>query len=88
MKRGEHPFKFMMEIDPLAADLHRLGGRSVTELNKYVIIVIELFADFDHEVRKLENNPTGLKRAEIEQVVGNQYDGFDKQQHDPNVPSA
>ena len=34
MQRGEDPFKFMMEIDRLAADLDRLGDRSVTELTK------------------------------------------------------
>ena len=31
---GEDPFKFMMKIDRLVADLHRLGDRSVTELKK------------------------------------------------------
>ena len=30
MQPGEDPCQFMMEIDRLAVDLHRLGGRSVT----------------------------------------------------------
>ena len=34
MEPGGDPFKFMMEIDRLAADLHRLGDKSVTELRK------------------------------------------------------
>ena len=40
----------MMAIDRLAADLHRLGDRSVTELRKGVIIVAELSADHEIEV--------------------------------------
>ena len=32
MEPGGYPFKFMTEIDRLAADLHRLGDKSVTEL--------------------------------------------------------
>ena len=32
----------MMEIDRLAADLYRLGDKSVTELRKCVIIVVGL----------------------------------------------
>ena len=63
----------MMEINRLAADLHRLGGRSLTELLKCVIIVAELSADYEMECRMLENNPAGLERAEIERVVGIQY---------------
>ena len=73
MEPGGDSFKFMMEIDRLAADLHRLGDKSVTELRKCVIIVSGLSADFEMECRTLENNPAGLNRAEIERVVGNQY---------------
>ena len=61
----------MMEVDRLAADLHRLGDKFVTELTKCVVIVSDLSADFDMECRILENNPAGLNRAEIERVVGN-----------------
>ena len=57
MQPGEGPFQFMMEIDRLAADLHRLGDRSVAELRKYVIIVAELYADYEIEVRMLEKQP-------------------------------
>ena len=32
----------MMEIDRLAADLQRLGDRSITELRKCVVIVAEV----------------------------------------------
>ena len=70
MEPGGDPFKLMMEIDRLAADLHRLGDKSVTELRKCVIIVSGLSADFEMECRILENNPAGLNRAEIEHVVG------------------
>ena len=42
MEPGGDPFKFMMEVDRLAADLHRLGDKSVTELRKCVIIVVQL----------------------------------------------
>ena len=80
MEPGGDPFKFMMEIDRLAADLHRLGDKSVTELRKCVIIVSGLSADFEMECRMLENNPAGLNRAEIERVVGNQYNRLFRQQ--------
>ena len=73
MESGSDPFKFMMEVDRLAADLRCLGDKSVTEFRKCVIIVSGLSADFEMECRILENNPTGLSRAEIERVVGNQY---------------
>ena len=73
MAPGSDPFKFMTEVDRLAADLHRLGDKSVTELRKGVIIVSGLSADFEMECRILENNPAGLNGAEIECVVGNQY---------------
>ena len=39
MEPGGDPFKFMMEIDRFAADLHRLGDKSATELRKCGIIV-------------------------------------------------
>ena len=55
---------FMMEVDRLAADLHRLGDNTVTELRKCVIIVSGLSADFEMECRILENNMlvlTGLR---------------------------
>ena len=60
METGGDPFNFMMEIDRLAADLHRLGDKYVTELRKCVIIVSDLSADFEMECRMLENNPAGL----------------------------
>ena len=47
MQPGEDPFKFMMETDRLAADLHRLGDRSVTELRKCVVIVAGLSTDYE-----------------------------------------
>ena len=49
MEPGGDSFKFTMEVDRLAADLHRLGDKSVTELRKYVIIVSGLSADFEME---------------------------------------
>ena len=78
----------MMEIDRLAAGLHRLGDKSVTELRKCVIIVSGLYADFEMGCRMLENNPTGLNRAEIERVVGNQYNILLRQQQDSKALSA
>ena len=71
MQPGGDHFQLMMEIDRLAADLHRLGDRSVTELRKCGIIVAGLSADYELEVRTLENNPAGLERAEIECCRGN-----------------
>ena len=53
MEPGEDCFEFMMEIDRLAADLHKLGDRSVPELRKCVIIVAGLFIDYQIEVRIL-----------------------------------
>ena len=88
MEPGSDPFKFMMEVDRLAADLHRLGDKSVTELRKCVIIVSGLSADFEMECRILENNPAGLNTAEIERVVGNQYNRLLRQQQDSKALSA
>ena len=88
MEPGKDPFIFIIETDRLAAHLHRLGKRSVTELRKYVIIVAGLSADYQIEVRMLENNPTGLERAEIEHVVGNQYNRVLRQQQDSKALSA
>ena len=42
MKQGEDTFKFMIGIDQLAAYLHRLGNRSVTELKQGVVNVAGL----------------------------------------------
>ncbi|CAM9533451.1 unnamed protein product, partial [Ascophyllum nodosum] len=88
MEPGSDPFKFMMKVDKLAGDLHRLGDKSVTELRKCVIIVSGLSADFEMECRMLENNPDGLNRGEIERVVGNQYNRLLKQQQDSKALSA
>ena len=88
MEPGSDPFKFMMEVDRLAADLHHLGDKSVTELRKCVIIVSGLSADFEMECRILESNPAGLNRAEIERVVGNQYNRLLRQQQDSKALSA
>ena len=88
MEPGGDPFKFMMEIDRLAADLHRLGDKSVTELRKCVIIVSGMSTDFEMECRMLENNPAGLNRAGIQGVVGNQYNRLFRQQQDSKTLSA
>ena len=71
LQPGKHNFQLMMEIDRLAANLHRWDDRSVTELRRSVIIVAGLSVDNEDEVRMLENNPAGLERAEIDRVVGN-----------------
>ena len=81
-------FKLMLEIDRLAADLHRLGDKSVTELRRCVIVVPGLSADFEMECRMLENNPADLNRAEIERVVGNQYNRLLRQHQDSKALSA
>ena len=88
MEPGGDPFKFIMEFDGLAADLHRLGDKSVTELRKCVIIVSGLPVDFEMECRMLENNPAGPNRAEIERVVENQYNRLLRQQQDSKALSA
>ena len=49
MEPGGGPFKFTMEIDRLAADLPRLGDKSVTELRRCRIIVSGLSTDFEME---------------------------------------
>ena len=51
MESGVDAFKFILEINRLAADLHRLDDKSVTEVRKCM------------EYRMLENNPAGLNRA-------------------------
>ena len=89
MEPGGDPFKFMMEFYRLAADLHRLGDKSVIELRKCVLIVSGLSAEFEMECRMLENNPAGLNRAEIERIiVGNQYNRLLRQQQDSKALSA
>ena len=88
MEPGGDPFKFMMEVDRLAADLHHLDDKSVTELRKCVIIVSGRPVDFEMECRILKNNPAGLNRAEIERVVGNQHTRLLRQQQDSKALSA
>ena len=88
MEHGSDPFKFMMEVDRLAADLHRLRDKSATELKKCAITVSGLSADFEMECRILENNPAGLNRDEIERIVGNQYNRLLRQQQDSKALSA
>ena len=88
MEPGGGPSTFMMEVDRLAADLHRLSDKSVTELRKCVIIVSGLSADFEMECCILENNPAGLNRAEIKRVVRNQYNRLLRQQQDSKALSA
>ena len=60
----------------------------MTELRKCVIIVSGLSADFEMECCMPENNPAGLNRAEIERVVGNQYNRLLRQQQDSKVLSS
>ena len=88
MEPGGDPFKFMMKIDRLAVDLHRLGDISAIELKKCVITESGLSADFEMECHMLENNPSGLNRAEIECVVGNQYNRLLRQQQDSKALSS
>ena len=88
IRSGKNPFQFMMENEWLASDLHRLGDRSVTELRKCVIIVAGLSADNETEVRMLESNPTGLEMAEIECVVGNQYNRLLRQHQNSKALST
>ena len=88
MEPDGNPFKFMMENDRLAADLHRLGDKSVTELRKCVIIVSGMSADFEMECRILENNSAGLDRAKIKRVVGNQNNRLLRQQQDSKTLSV
>ena len=70
MHPGEYPLKFMMGINWLAAELHERGDRSVTELRNGVIIVAGRSDIYQIQLRMLENNSTGLERAE---TVGVQY---------------
>ena len=78
----------MMEIGLLALDLHRLGDRSVTKPRKCVVIVAGLSANYGIEVRMLENNSTGLEKAEIERVVGNQFNRLLRQHQTSKALSA
>ena len=88
MEPDGDPFKFMMKIDRLAVGLHLLGDISATELEKCVITVSGLSADFEMECHMLENNPSGLDRAEIECVVGNQCNRLLRQQQDSKALSS
>ena len=88
MQPGKDLFQFMTETDRLAADPQKLRDKSVTKLKQCVIVLAGLSADHEIEVCMLENNPTGLERAEIERVVGNQYIRLLRQQHDSQALSA
>ena len=89
MQPGKDPSKFMMEIDRLAADLHRLGYRSVTELRKCAIIVAVLSADYEIECRMLENSPAHLESAETKRIVLNRYNKRLRQQQDlKTIPAS
>ena len=88
MEQGGNPSKFMMEIDTLTANLHRLGDKSVTEQKQCVIIVAGLSAGYEMEHHTLENTSTRLDRAEIERVSGNQHNRLFRQQQDSKTLSA
>ena len=62
--------------------------RAKGKLRKCVIVVTGLSADYEIGVRVLDNNPAGLERAEIERVIGNQYNRLLTQQHDSKDLSA
>ena len=53
-----------------------------------MIIVAGLSVDYEIEVRMLVNNPAGLDRAEIERVVGNQYNRLLRQHQNSKTLSA
>ena len=53
-----------------------------------MIIVAELSADYKKECRMLENIPTDSERAEIKDIVGNQYYRLLRRQQDSNALSA
>ena len=88
MEPGGDPFKFLMEIYRLAADLRRLGDKFVTEVRKSVVIVSGLSVEFEMECLMLENSSAGLNRSEIERVVGDQYNRLLRQQQDSKALSA
>ena len=88
MEPGGDPFKFILKIDRLAADLHRMDDKSVAKLRKCVIIVGGLSANYEIEFRMLENNPSNLNKIEIERVVGNGYNRLLRQQQDSKALSA
>ena len=71
MEPGKDPFKFIVEIDRLAAAPDKLGDRSVTKQRKCVIIVAGISANYKIECRMLNDNPTGLERAEIKRIICN-----------------
>ena len=81
MEPGGDPLKLMMEVDRLAADLHRLGDKSATELRKCVIIVSGLSADFEMECRILENNLlvlTGLRLSVLYEISTTDFSGSNR----------
>ena len=53
-----------------------------------MIIVAGLSSDYEIEVHMLENNPTGLERAETERAVENQYNRLLRQQQNTKALSA
>ena len=53
-----------------------------------MITVAGLSADYQIEVCMLEKSPTGLERAEVERVVGNQYNRLFRQPQDTKALSA
>ena len=53
-----------------------------------MIIVAGLSADYEIECRMQENSPSGLERAQIERVVGNQYNILLRQQLESKTLSA
>ena len=82
---GGDSFKLMMEIGRFAADLRRLGDKSVPGPSKCVIIVVGLSADYKIECRMLENNPADLNKTKIERVVGNQHNRRLRQQQESKL---
>ena len=53
-----------------------------------MIVVAGLSADYKVKAGIFKNNATGLEKAEIEHVVGNQYNRLFRQQHHSKLLSA
>ena len=72
MELGEHPRQFFLRVDRLVKEMEWVG-RPTVEKDIDIVVLTELYSQYDAGVRMLESSADWLDRAWIELAVYNQY---------------